>query len=69
MLRFPGDPETWLRLAVFELGVLDAPEQALETIKGALYLDPHGPRARQIFLNARARLREKTGSALPRVDG
>jgi hypothetical protein len=69
VLRFPGDPETWQRLAAFELGTLDAPEQALETIKGALYLDPHGARARQIFLNARARLREKTGSAQPGVGG
>jgi len=67
VLRFPGDPETWQRLAAFELGTLDAPEQALETIKGALYLDPHGARARQIFLNARARLREKTGNARPGV--
>jgi hypothetical protein len=65
VLRFPGEPVTWQRLAAFELGTLDAPEQALETINGALYLDPHGPRARQIFLNARARLREKTGSARP----
>jgi tetratricopeptide (TPR) repeat protein len=69
VLRFPGDPETWQRLAAFELGTLDAPEQALETVKGALHLDPHGARPRQIFLNARARLREKTGSAQPAVGG
>ena len=67
VLGFPGDPETWVRLASFELGTLDAPEQAVETIRGALYLDPHSPRARQIFLNARARLREKTGTANPQI--
>jgi hypothetical protein len=69
VLSFPGDPETWQALAAFELGTLDAPEQALGTIRGALYLDPHGPRARAIFLNARARMREKTGTAQPSLGG
>ena len=41
MIGFPGDPQTWYRLAAFELGTLDAPERALETIRGALYIDPH----------------------------
>ncbi len=41
VLLFPGDPQTWYRLAAFQLGTLDAPEQALDTIRGALYLDPH----------------------------
>jgi tetratricopeptide (TPR) repeat protein len=63
VLRFPGDPETWKRLANFELNTLDAPEQALETLQGALYIDPRGHQARQIFLNARARIREKTAGA------
>ena len=44
VIRFPGDPQTWYRLAAFQLGTLDAPEQALETLRGALYLNPHsGP--------------------------
>jgi O-antigen ligase len=60
VVEFPGDPQTWYRLAAFELGTLDAPERALETIRGALYIDPHSRPASDLFLNARARLREKT---------
>ncbi len=59
VLRYPGDPQTWYRLAAFQLGTLDDPAAALETIRGALYLDPYSPRNRQLFLDARARQREK----------
>ena len=65
VLLFPGDPQTWYRLAAFQLGTLDAPEQALDTIRGALYLDPHSSAASPLFLDARARQREKTGAAEP----
>jgi hypothetical protein len=65
VLLFPGDPQTWYRLAAFQLGTLDAPEQALETIRGALYLDPHSRAASQLFLDSRARQREKAGAADP----
>jgi hypothetical protein len=65
VLLFPGDPQTWYRLAAFQLGTLDAPEQAVETVRGALYLDPHSKAASQLFLDARARLREKSGAADP----
>jgi MFS family permease len=65
VIRFPGDPQTWYRLAAFQLGTLDAPEQALETLEGALYLNPHSAPARKLFLDARARQREKAGSAQP----
>ena len=41
VISFPGDPQTWYRLAAFQLGTLDAPEAAIKTIRGALYLDPH----------------------------
>jgi tetratricopeptide (TPR) repeat protein len=59
VLRFPGDPQTWLRLASFELGTMDRPDRAVEIIRGAIYLNPrHGPSA-QVYLDARARLREK----------
>ncbi len=58
VLKFPGDPETWYRLAAFQLGTLDDPTQALETLRGALYLDPHSRFAQQLFLEARARERE-----------
>jgi hypothetical protein len=59
VLRYPGDPQTWYRLAAFQLGTLDDPAAALETIRGALYLDPFSPRNRQLFLDARARQREQ----------
>jgi MFS family permease len=67
VIEFPGDPQTWYRLAAFQLGTLDAPEQALETLKGLLYLDAQSRPGRDLFLNARARLREKTGQAQPDV--
>jgi O-antigen ligase len=69
VISFPGDPQTWYRLAAFQLGTLDAPEVAIKTIRGALYLDPHSQPASALFLNARARLREKTGQANPAVPG
>lgn len=65
VLSFPGDPQTWYRLAAFQLGTLDQPEQAVETVRGALYLDPHSRAAQQLFLDARARQRELSGSAKP----
>jgi hypothetical protein len=65
VILFPGDPQTWYRLAAFQLGTLDAPEQALDTVRGALYLDRHSRTARQLFLDARARQREKAGTVNP----
>ena len=59
VLKFPGDPETWTRLAAFQLGTLDKPGEAAQTIRGALYLDPHSLTARQLFLEARASQRER----------
>jgi MFS family permease len=69
VISFPGDPQTWYRLAAFQLGTLDAPETAIKTIRGALYLDPHSQPASQLFLNARARQREKTAPASPPASG
>jgi hypothetical protein len=69
VLKFPGDPQTWYRLAAFQLGTLDSPQHALETIRGAIYIDPQSLPARGLFLNARARLREKTGLAQPDTSG
>jgi hypothetical protein len=67
VIQFPGDPQTWYRLAAFQLGTLDAPEQALETLEGLLYIDPKSRSGQALFLSARARLREKTGQAQPDV--
>jgi tetratricopeptide (TPR) repeat protein len=59
VLKFPGDPQTWLRLAAFQLGTLDRPEQAASTLRGALFLDPLSQQNRTFYLAARARAREK----------
>jgi O-antigen ligase len=59
VLRFPGDPQTWNRLASFQLETLDRPVDALGTLRGALYLDPKSKSARALFLAARARAREQ----------
>ena len=58
VLGFPGDPQTWYRLAAFQLGTLNRPDQTLQTLQGALYLDPFWNSARTLFLEARARQRE-----------
>jgi O-antigen ligase len=59
VLKFPGEPQNWYRLAAFQLGTVDRPVDAAGTIQGALYLDPFSASARQLFLDARARAREK----------
>ncbi len=59
VLRYPGDPQTWYRLAAFQLGTLEDPEAALETLRGALYLDRYSARNRQLFLEARVLQREQ----------
>jgi tetratricopeptide (TPR) repeat protein len=58
VLGFPGDPQNWYRLAAFQLGTLDRPDLALETLRGALYLDPRSRAVQTLFLEARARQRE-----------
>jgi tetratricopeptide (TPR) repeat protein len=57
VLKFPNEPQTWLQLASFQLRDQVRPDAALETVKGALYLDPRSRLARQLFLDARAVLR------------
>jgi predicted Zn-dependent protease len=53
VLEFPGDPQTWLRLAEFELHHGE-PLRALEVVRGALYLDPFSKAARRLRDQARA---------------
>jgi tetratricopeptide (TPR) repeat protein len=57
VLRYPGDPQTWYRLASFQLGTLERPRQALETLEAVLYLDPFSKAGRQLYLDARTALR------------
>jgi hypothetical protein len=59
VLRFPGDPDTWLRLASFQLGTVDRPADAAKTVLGVLYLDPHNKAGRQLYLEINQRLRAK----------
>jgi len=59
VLRFPGDPETWLRLASFQLGTVDRPRDAQRTVRGVLYLDPKSKAGQRLFLEIRQRLRAK----------
>ncbi len=51
--EFPGDPQTWLHLAEFELHHGE-PLRALEVVRGALYLDPFSKAARRVREQARA---------------
>ena len=58
MLKFPGDPQTWYRLAAFQLGTLDHPNEAAATVRGAIFLDPLSQPNRLLYLQAKARARE-----------
>jgi tetratricopeptide (TPR) repeat protein len=66
VLSFPGEPEPWLNLASFQLGTRNDPAAALDTVEGALYLDPRSQPGRQLFLEARAALRAKQERAAGR---
>ncbi len=48
----PENPDTWLRLAQFELDVNERPAAALTAIRPALYLDPRSSDAVAVFLQA-----------------
>jgi hypothetical protein len=69
VLEFPGDPQTWFRLAAFQLGTLDRPVDAAATVQGAIFLDPRSQPARLLFLQARARARELEQRGHARVAG
>ena len=63
VLRFPGESQTWIRLAAFQLGTLDHPREAAETVQGAIFLDPQSQASRLLYLEARAREREQERAA------
>ncbi len=52
VIEFPADPQTWLQLAQYQLNSLSKPADALEIVKGALYLDPQSRAAQTVFLQA-----------------
>lgn len=59
VVEHPERPDVWLQLAEFQLRRLDRPEAALETLRGALYLDPRSRQVQTTFFDARTRLRER----------
>lgn len=63
VVEHPEQPEVWLRLAEFQLFRLDRPQSALDTLRGALYLDPRSRQAQTTFFDARARLREQEAAS------
>ncbi len=54
--EFRGDPQTWLELAEFQLGPANRTTDALQTVRGALFLDPESREAQNVFFEARSRL-------------
>jgi hypothetical protein len=53
----PSNPETWTRLAEFELYRNNQPQKALDIVEGAIYLDPHSAAAQTVFFDALRRIR------------
>jgi hypothetical protein len=53
----PSNPEAWTRLAEFDLYRKNQPQQALDVVGGALYLDPHSAPAQTVFFDAHRKLR------------
>ena len=64
VLTFPGEPQTWIALADYQLAALDRPAGAMTTLKGALYLDPRSKAGRRLFLEALDRQRVKRAEEL-----
>ncbi|MEA2459811.1 MAG: hypothetical protein QOC95_2783, partial [Thermoleophilaceae bacterium] len=52
VIEFPADPQTWIQLAQYQLNSLNRPTDALNTIAGALYLDPQSRAAQTVFFQA-----------------
>jgi tetratricopeptide (TPR) repeat protein len=52
VIEHPRDPETWLRLATFELDRLDLPERALSTLEGARRADRRSQRVEALAARA-----------------
>jgi tetratricopeptide (TPR) repeat protein len=57
VLDQPSNPEAWTRLAEFELYRNNQPQQALEIINGALFLDPRSAPAQTVFFDATRKAR------------
>jgi hypothetical protein len=55
----PSNPEPWTRLAEFELYRKNSPRQAMDTVEGALYLDPRSAEAQTVFFDALRKIRNE----------
>ena len=55
----PRDPDLWLALARYLADGMGRPREALRPARVALYLDPQAPRAGDVFLGLRARVRSE----------
>jgi O-antigen ligase len=65
----PANPDTWLRLAEFELYSAHRAKAALKALGPALYLDPRSPVGEQVFLDAaRAEGKAVSSSQLKRSE-
>jgi hypothetical protein len=53
---FPGDPQMWLQLALYQLNSLNRPADALVIVQGALFLDPQSRAAQTVYFQANAAL-------------
>ena len=58
----PSDPQVWLRLASFELRTLEDPDAALETLRGALYVDPQSRAVQALYYETLAVRRERAAA-------
>jgi type II secretory pathway component PulM len=65
VIDIPGDPQTWIALADYQLNGLDRPLDSMATVRGALYLDPRSKAARRLFLQASDRERQKEAAPPP----
>jgi tetratricopeptide (TPR) repeat protein len=54
VVAFPGDPQTWIQLAQYQLNTLNHPADALAIVRAALYLDPQSRAAQTVFFQANA---------------
>jgi O-antigen ligase len=57
--RNPANPAAWLKLAQYQLNVLDRPERAVETLGGAAFVDPRSKAVDSVYLRALRRAETK----------
>jgi tetratricopeptide (TPR) repeat protein len=61
--RNPANPAAWLKLAQYQLTVLDRPTVALQTLGGAAFVDPRSAGVDSAYLRALRRAQAKRGTS------